>query len=89
MIAPPKRSPQLALCPLVIATQLLSEGTSESCQCSGPKGSFLLKCNERVRGSLAASRAKSARSPSDHLRMTEDPAFSDNVLYLLLEDPRR
>ncbi len=26
---------------------------------------------------------------ADHLGMTEDPAFSDNVLYLLLEDPRR
>lgn len=25
---------------------------------------------------------------SDHLGMTKDPAFTDNVLYLLLEDPR-
>jgi hypothetical protein len=26
---------------------------------------------------------------NDHLGMTEDPVFADNVLYLLLEDPRR
>ncbi len=26
---------------------------------------------------------------TDHLGMTRDPAFSDNVLYLLLEDPRQ
>ncbi|MCA9772277.1 MAG: hypothetical protein KC466_07690, partial [Myxococcales bacterium] len=26
---------------------------------------------------------------SDHLGLTEDPAFTDNVLFLLLEDPRR
>jgi hypothetical protein len=26
---------------------------------------------------------------SDHLGLTKDPAFTDNVLYLLLEDPRR
>ena len=25
---------------------------------------------------------------SDHLGMTKDPAFSDNVLYILLEQPR-
>jgi hypothetical protein len=25
---------------------------------------------------------------TDHLGMTKDPAFTDNVLYLLLEDPR-
>ena len=26
---------------------------------------------------------------SDHLGLTTDPGFTDNVLYLLLEDPRR
>ena len=25
---------------------------------------------------------------TDHLGLTSDPAFTDNVLYLLLEDPR-
>ncbi len=25
---------------------------------------------------------------TDHLQMTKDPAFADNVLYRLLEDPR-
>ena len=25
---------------------------------------------------------------TDHLGLTRDPAFTDNVLYLLLEDPR-
>jgi hypothetical protein len=25
---------------------------------------------------------------TDHLGLTRDPAFADNVLYLLLEDPR-
>ena len=25
---------------------------------------------------------------SDHLGLTEDPAFADNVLFLLLEQPR-
>ncbi len=24
----------------------------------------------------------------DHLGLTQDPAFTDNVLYILLEDPR-
>ncbi|MFQ5457196.1 MAG: hypothetical protein ACE5FC_01905 [Myxococcota bacterium] len=25
---------------------------------------------------------------TDHLELTRDPAFSDNILHLLLEDPR-
>ena len=25
---------------------------------------------------------------TDHIGLTRDPAFTDNVLYLLLEDPR-